>query len=89
MYSRVLRRFHQGAGREPFPCVLPLLLAIAFLRQRNQFAAAVCTWWSGQNFVDVARYIADARALQLTLLGGHTGAEVEGHDWEFILTQMH
>jgi hypothetical protein len=22
------------------------------------------------------------------LLGGHTGAEVEGHDWEFILTQL-
>ena len=22
------------------------------------------------------------------LLGGKTGAEVEGHDWEFILTQL-
>ena len=26
--------------------------------------------------------------LQLVLLGGKTGAEVEGHDWEFILTQL-
>ena len=42
----------------------------------------------GQNLVDLAPYIADARALQLILLGGHTGAEVEGHDWEFILTQL-
>lgn len=33
----------------------------------------------------MAPYVADARALQLVLLGGHTGAEVEGHDWEAIL----
>jgi hypothetical protein len=26
--------------------------------------------------------------LSLTLIGGKTGAEVEGHDWEFILTQL-
>ena len=27
-------------------------------------------------------------ASSLVLLGGRTGAEVEGHDWEFILTQL-
>jgi hypothetical protein len=26
--------------------------------------------------------------LQMVLLGGRTGAEVEGHDWEYILTQL-
>lgn len=35
--------------------------------------------------MDLAPYIGDARALQLPLLGGATGAEVEGHDWEAIL----
>jgi hypothetical protein len=35
--------------------------------------------------MDVAIYINDARALQLTLIGGQTGAEVDGHDWERIL----
>jgi hypothetical protein len=35
-------------------------------------------WWAGQSLLDVAPYIADARALQLVLLGGFTGAEVEG-----------
>jgi hypothetical protein len=24
----------------------------------------------------------------MVLLGGHTGAEVEGHDWEFILEHL-
>ena len=42
-------------------------------------------WWAGENMMDVAIYINDARALQLTLIGGQTGAEVEGHDWEHIL----
>ena len=45
-------------------------------------------WWAGQNLLDLAPYIADARALQLVLLGGRTGAEVEGHDWEYLLGEM-
>jgi hypothetical protein len=75
-------------GGSLFQCALPLALAGVFLRQGNQFGAVVCVWWAGQNLVDVAPYIADARALQLVLIGGRTGGEVEGHDWEYILTQL-
>ena len=75
-------------GGSLFQCALPLLLAAAFFREGHRFAMSVCVWWCGQNFVDVAPYIADARALRLVLLGGRTGAEVEGHDWEFILTAL-
>jgi hypothetical protein len=67
---------------------VPIVLAVTFWRQANRFGAAVCAWWAGQNFVDLAPYIADARRLQLTLLGGRTGAEVEGHDWEYLLSEM-
>ena len=81
-------RFLTVLGGSLFQVVFPLVFAVAFLRQKNPFAAAVCTWWAGQNLVDVAPYIADARALQLTLIGGRTGAEVEGHDWEYILTTL-
>jgi hypothetical protein len=48
----------------------------------------VCLWWTGENLVDLGPYIADARALQLPLLGGKTGAEVTGHDWEAILETL-
>src|SRR5438094_3890030 len=67
--------------------LIPLVCLVAFLKIENfnPFAAAVMLWWAGENFVDVAIYINDARSLQLVLLGGHTGAEVEGHDWERIL----
>jgi len=75
-------------GGSLFQCALPLALAGVFLHQGNRFGAVVCVWWAGQNLVDVAPYIADARTLQLVLLGGRTGGEVEGHDWEYILTQL-
>jgi hypothetical protein len=77
--------FMRILGGSLFQFALPLALAIAFLKQRNPFGAVVCTWWAGENLLDVAPYIADARALQLVLLGGRTGAEVQGHDWEYLL----
>lgn len=66
--------------------LVPAACLVAFLTTSfNPFGAAVMLWWAGENLVDVAIYINDARALQLVLLGGHTGDEVEGHDWEHIL----
>ena len=67
--------------------LVPIICAIGFLTTSwNPFGAAVMGWWAGENLMDVAIYINDARALALTLIGGQTGAEVEGHDWERILT---
>ena len=85
---RFFGEFLGVAGGSLCQFALPVALAGVFLKQRDQFGAAVCTWWAGQNLVDLAPYIADARALQLVLLGGATGAEVEGHDWEYLLTQF-
>lgn len=69
--------------------IVPLGLVVAFLvRNRDGFGAAICGWWLGHSLVDLAPYINDARKMQLTLLGGETGMEVEGHDWNFILEQL-
>lgn len=66
--------------------LVPIVCWIAFMTTSpNRFGAAAMCWWAGENLLDVAIYVNDARALQLVLLGGHTGAEVEGHDWERIL----
>ena len=66
--------------------LVPVACSVAFLTtNKNPFGAAVTAWWAGENLLDVAIYINDARSLQLVLLGGRTGAEVEGHDWERIL----
>jgi hypothetical protein len=81
-------QFMRVLGGSLFQFALPLGLAVAFLKQQNPFGAVVCAWWAGENLIDVAPYIADARALQLVLLGGKTGAEVQGHDWEYILATL-
>jgi hypothetical protein len=66
--------------------LVPIACWIAFgTTSPNPFGMAVMCWWTGENLLDVAIYINDSRALNLILLGGHTGAEVEGHDWERIL----
>lgn len=74
-------------GGSLFQVLLPLLLLFAFLfHNRDGFAASICLWWSGQSLMDVAPYIADARALRLPLLGGGTGADTPGrHDWANLL----
>lgn len=81
-------RFMTVLGGSLFQFAVPLVLAIAFLKQSNPFGAAVCLWWAGENLLDLAPYIADARALKLVLLGGRTGAEVQGHDWEYLLATL-
>jgi hypothetical protein len=69
--------------------IVPGVLTVVFLtRHRDPFGAAMTCWWLGENLLDLAPYIDDARTLQLVLIGGKTGAEVEGHDWERILETL-
>lgn len=68
--------------------LMPLIAGIALLHQRGDtFGASLCLWWFAQNFLDVAPYMADARAGVLPLLGGNYGrsSPYGFHDWEFIL----
>lgn len=51
------------------------LVAWFLLREEKPFAAAVCLWWCGQSFINIAIYMADARSLALPLVGGGD------HDW--------
>jgi hypothetical protein len=68
--------------------LMPIICAAALLRTRGDtFGASVCLWWFGQNFLDIAPYMADARAGRLPLLGGNFGrsSPYGFHDWEYIL----
>ena len=76
------------AGGSLFQVLLPLVIGIAFLRKnRDPFGAAVCLWWTGMSFIDLAPYIYDALQPQLMLLGGHTG-EDGPHDWIYLLDAL-
>ena len=77
-------------GGSVMQVLVPVACGIAFATSSpSPFGVAVACWWAGENLLDVAIYINDARSLTLVLLGGHTGAEVEGHDWEHILGLTH
>jgi hypothetical protein len=66
--------------------MIPAICVVAFFKREDMFGASVAVWWLGQNFIDLAPYINDARAQELILLGGVTGQDVPGfHDWNNIL----
>lgn len=70
--------------------LMPLTaMLVLLLKTRDPFGASVALWWLGQNFLDIAPYINDARAGQLPLLGGNFGhsAPYGFHDWEYLLTE--
>jgi hypothetical protein len=81
-------RFMTILGGSLMQVLVPAVCAAAlYFQTGDPFGAALCAWWMGENLLDLAPYINDARALNLMLLGGPANA-VEGHDWEAILTSL-
>jgi hypothetical protein len=81
--------FMHFLGGSLFQVLVPIIWFVAArFWGKDAFAGALCLWLAGHSLVDVAPYINDARSLQLQLIGGGTGREVEGHDWEYLLTAM-
>lgn len=85
-----LGRFMQVLGGSPGQLLMPLVcLGALLIQNRDGFGAAVGLWWFAESVMDLAPYINDARALDLVLLGGVTGKDVEGyHDWQYILEAL-
>ncbi len=61
--------------------VFPVVVVVSFLRKGAFVSAAFGLLWLFQNFLNIARYAADARAQQLPLVGGGD------HDWFNILSR--
>jgi len=83
-------KFVQTLGGTLGQLLMPLVCcAVLLIKTRDPFGASVALWWFGENFMDIAPYINDARALELPLLGGVTGKDVvDYHDWEYILGKL-
>ncbi|UCD81666.1 MAG: zinc ribbon domain-containing protein [Desulfobacterales bacterium] len=87
---RPFGRLMTSLGGSIAQVLMPLICLVVFLlKSRDTFAASFALWWTGQNFMDLAPYINDARSLTLPLLGGNTGrtSPYGFHDWEFILQE--
>ena len=87
---RPFGRLMTSLGGSIAQVLMPVIcLAVFLIKTRDTFAASFTLWWAGQNFMDLAPYINDARSLTLPLLGGNTGrtSPYGFHDWEFILRE--
>lgn len=66
---------------------MPVICGVALLRTNGDtFGASPCAAWFGQNWLDIAPCMADARAGELALVGGDYGrsAPYGCHDRAFI-----
>ena len=68
-------------GGSAFQVMVPLAFVGYFVWTKQRYAAAVTMSWVGVNLLNVARYIGDARAQLLPLLGGEDSI----HDWWYLL----
>jgi hypothetical protein len=83
LFFRPFGEFMTILGGSLFQVIWPWTFLFAFLfKYRDTFAGSLMLWWSGQNFVDLSPYIADAYYRGLPLVGGGE----ESHDWGNLLT---
>jgi hypothetical protein len=90
VFFRPFGQFMMTMGGTLGQLLVPFICgAVLLLKTRDPFGATVCGWWFGENFLDIAPYINDARAGVLPLVGGNTGhsAPYGFHDWEYLLTE--
>ncbi|MFH1605179.1 MAG: hypothetical protein ABIH03_14890, partial [Pseudomonadota bacterium] len=88
-----LGRFMTVLGGSLMQVLLPLVLMASFVfgfggSRRDNFAASLMLWWAAMAIIDLAPYIWDAFDPKMMLLGGKTGAESDGHDWQNILGDL-
>lgn len=70
-------------GGTLFQLAFPLAVAIHFHRAGHAAGTAAGVVWLGENLLNVARYMADARIQELPLVGGGD------HDWAEIFSRWH
>lgn len=70
-------------GGTLFQLVFPLTAAWHFQRSGQVAGVAAAIVWLGENLLNIARYMADARAQELPLVGSGD------HDWTEIFTRWH
>lgn len=81
----VFAAFGQWAGVAGGSCAqlaLPAACGLLFLSRREYFGTVVCAAWLAISMTDLARYVADARVLDLELV---SFGEQAIHDWNYLL----
>lgn len=72
-------------GGTLFQLALPAVAAYSFWSRRHTLGFALCLAWTCESLLNVASYMADARAMQLPLVGGLDPEYY--HDWREIFSR--
>jgi hypothetical protein len=73
------------AGGSLAQILLPIAAGALMLRHRDYFGATITGLWLSASLSNMAVYVADARARELTLLGF---GEDPLHDWAYLLSSV-
>ncbi|MCB0345323.1 MAG: hypothetical protein KDD66_09395 [Bdellovibrionales bacterium] len=91
----MLGEFIGYAGGTIFQLLVPAVFVIVSISQGYQLGIWFFVFWFGQNFIHISKYIADARAHELTLFTPAmlsqpmSQQEVhKHHDWSYMLTKL-
>jgi len=75
------------AGGTFLQLFVPFALGFYFIRQRQPLGVALCMFFFFEQFLPIARYMADAQAQQLPWVSiGRYESLI--HDWNYIFTQL-
>jgi len=84
---RFFGQFLAVAGGTLLQLAVPLMLAAFFVFQRQVPGTAFCLFFFFEQFLPVAKYMADARAMDLPLLTVGDGDDVI-HDWNYLFGKL-
>jgi hypothetical protein len=65
-----------------FQLAVPLGIFLGFYPRRDTQGVTFSGFWFGENLLNISVYVADARKMELPLVGGGD------HDWNNILTGL-
>ena len=74
-----------GSGTQ---VLIPIVVMLLFYKQQHDFfGVAVGGFWLSFSLFELARYVGDARAMELPLV--NIGGGDAEHDWFYLLSRMH
>lgn len=81
---RFFGKFIYTLGGSLMQLLIPSMFVGYYLIYRQTTASQISLIWLGENFFNVGKYISDAKAMKLPLLGG---SKVY-HDWNYLLRNL-
>ncbi|MFA5361899.1 MAG: hypothetical protein WC335_01460 [Candidatus Omnitrophota bacterium] len=76
-----------AAGGTIAQLLIPVIGAVNFYRQKDYFGISFAFGWLSTSFFESARYIGDARAMDLPLVTFFWADDAQ-HDWNYLLSRM-